>query len=316
MSAAAFVTDVRLPASAVAVPFVIAGLGTLLSVGGVFLVTAREGADQEALLAALSRGVNSSALGIALLSLPALLWMGAPDPWGIWGAVIAGLATDMVIGRATEYATSATYKPTRLIASAAESGPATAIISGLGAGMLSTTVPVLAVAVGTLLAFFCGAGFSFDNVIQGLYGVGIAAVRMLSTLGITLASDAYGPIADNAGGNAEMSGSGPEVRARTDALDALGNTTAATGKGFAIGSAALTALALVASYLEVVRIEMIRAGKTHCSSRTEYRSISRARRLRISWPTSMSRCSTLWFSFHCCWARWWLLCSAASPCRQ
>ena len=260
LGAAAFVGDSSAQASAVSVPFVIAGLGILLSIAGVFLVRTREGADQEALLKALSRGVNASALGVAIGALVLLQLMSAPNPWGTWGAVVAGLVTGMVIGRATEYATSASFRPTRAIADAADSGPATVIISGLAVGMLSTAVPVLAVVVGTLLAFFCGAGFAFDNVTQGLYGVAVAAVGMLSTLGITLASDAYGPIADNAGGNVEMSGLGPEVRARTDALDSLGNTTAATGKGFAIGSAALTALALIASYLEVVRIELLRAG--------------------------------------------------------
>jgi K(+)-stimulated pyrophosphate-energized sodium pump len=262
LGAAAFVGDLTAQPAAVAVPFVIAGLGILLSVGGVYLVRSHEGADQEALLRSLSRGINTSALGVAVLSPVALLWMGAPNPWGTWGAVLAGLLTGIVIGRAAEYATSASYLPTRSIADAAESGPATAIISGLGVGMLSTAIPVLAVVIGTLAAFFCGSGFAPGNVIQGLYGVAVAAVGMLSTLGITLASDAYGPIADNAGGNAEMSGLGPEVRARTDALDSLGNTTAATGKGFAIGSAALTALALIASYLEVVRIELIRSGQT------------------------------------------------------
>ena len=261
LGAAAFVGDPAAQAAAVSVPFVIAALGILLSVGGVFLVRTREGADQEALLKSLSRGVNVSALGVAALSAAALHWMAAPNPWGTWGAVVAGLVTGIVIGRATEYATSASYSPTRSIAEAAESGPATAIISGLGVGMMSTVVPALAVAVGTLAAFFSAAGFAPDSVTQGLFGVAIAAVGMLSTLGITLASDAYGPIADNAGGNVEMSGLGPEVRARTDALESLGNTTAATGKGFAIGSAALTALALIASYLEVVRIELIRSGQ-------------------------------------------------------
>jgi K(+)-stimulated pyrophosphate-energized sodium pump len=261
LGAAAFVGDATLQAVTVATPFVIAGVGILLSVAGVFLVKTREGADQAQLLKALSRGINASALGVAVFSLVALHAMGAPNPWGTWGAVLAGLLTGMVIGRATEYATSASYRPTLSIADAAESGPATAIISGLGAGMLSTAIPVLAVVVGTLAAFFCGGGFTFENVTQGLYGVAMAAVGMLSTLGITLASDAYGPIVDNAGGNAEMSGLGPEVRSRTDALDSLGNTTAATGKGFAIGSAALTALALIASYLEVVRIELLRSGQ-------------------------------------------------------
>jgi K(+)-stimulated pyrophosphate-energized sodium pump len=262
LGAAAFVGDTAMQAKAVSVPFAIAGLGIVLSVLGVFLVKTREGADQEALLGALSRGINSSAAAVVVTSLATLYLMDMPNLWGTWGAVVTGLVTGMVIGRATEYATSASFKPTRAIALAAESGPGTEIISGLGVGMLSTAVPVLAVGMGTLLAFLFSSAFDFSNVSQGLYGVAIAAVGMLSTLGITLASDAYGPIADNAGGNAQMSGLGPEVRARTDALDSLGNTTAATGKGFAIGSAALTALALIASYLEVIRIELLKTGQT------------------------------------------------------
>ena len=262
LGAAAFVGDTAMQAKAVSAPFAIAGLGIVLSVLGVFLVKTREGADQEALLGALSRGINSSAAAVVVTSLATLYLMDMPNLWGTWGAVVTGLVTGLVIGRAAEYATSASYKPTRAIAVAAESGAATEIISGLGVGMLSTAVPVLAVGTGTLLAFLFSAAFDFGNVSQGLYGVAIAAVGMLSTLGITLASDAYGPIADNAGGNAQMSGLGPEVRARTDALDSLGNTTAATGKGFAIGSAALTALALIASYLEVIRIELLKTGQT------------------------------------------------------
>ena len=233
----------------------------MASILGVFLVRTKEGADQRALLAALSRGINTSAVLVVLLSLPALYWLDMPNLWGTWGAVVTGLITGLVIGRATEYATSPSYVATRGIARAAEGGPATIIIAGIGSGMISTVVPVLAVAVGTLCAFLLSAGFDMAAVTRGLYGVAIAAVGMLSTLGITLASDAYGPIADNAGGNAEMSGLGPEVRARTDALDSLGNTTAATGKGFAIGSAALTALALIASYLEVVRIQLLHSGR-------------------------------------------------------
>ena len=261
LGAAAYVGDAELQAKAVTAPFVIAGLGIVLSVAGVFLVKTREGAGQEALLGALARGINTSAGAVVLFSIGALLLLGMPNPWGTWGAVVSGLLTGVVIGRATEYATSAGYQPTRNIARAAESGPATAIISGLGSGMMSTSIPVLAVGTGTLLAYLCGTAGDWGDVSKGLYGVAIAAVGMLSTLGITLASDAYGPIADNAGGNAEMSGLGPEVRARTDALDSLGNTTAATGKGFAIGSAALTALALIASYLEVIRIELLKAGQ-------------------------------------------------------
>ena len=261
LGAAAFTGDTVMQARAVSAPFVIAGLGILASILGVFLVKTKEGADQDALLGALSKGINSSAAVVVVASLAALYLMDTPNLWGTWGAVVVGLITGVVIGRATEYATSPSFRPTRTIAEAAESGPATVIISGLGAGMLSTAIPVLAVSTGTLLAFLFSAEFDFSNLSQGLYGVAIAAVGMLSTLGITLASDAYGPIADNAGGNVEMSGLGPEVRARTDALDSLGNTTAATGKGFAIGSAALTALALIASYLEVIRIELLKSGQ-------------------------------------------------------
>ncbi len=177
---------------------------------------------------------------------------------GVWGAMIAGLVAGIGIGKTTEYYTSSAYKPTQAIASATKTGPATVIISGIGTGMISTAFPVLIVSTAIILAFLFAANFDFANISMGLYGIGIAAVGMLSTLGITLATDAYGPIADNAGGNAEMSHLGPEVRKRTDALDSLGNTTAATGKGFAIGSAALTALALLASYVEEIKVGMAR----------------------------------------------------------
>ena len=215
---------------------------------------------RSALLAALARGINASAAADRRCCRCRLLhWLGMPNLWGIWGAVVVGLVAGVVIGRATEYYTSPSYdadagaspeqpRPARPRSSSPASAP----------GMLSTGIPVLAVAAGTLLAYLFGRPASTrGQVALGLYGVGIAAVGMLSTLGITLATDAYGPIADNAGGNAEMSGLGPEVRARTDALDSLGNTTAATGKGFAIGSAALTALALLASYVEEIRIELL-----------------------------------------------------------
>ena len=261
LGAAAYANAPQQQTSAACAPFIIAGLGLLLSVAGIFLVRTREGADQEELLRALARGVNTTAVAVLFASPLVFYWMDMPNLWGTWGAVAAGLGTGLVIGRATEYATSPSFAPTLAIATAAEEGAATALISGLGAGMLSTALPVMAVVVGTLLAFLSGAGLDPGNISEGLYGVAIAAVGMLSTLGITLASDAYGPIADNAGGNAEMAGLGPEVRARTDALDSLGNTTAATGKGFAIGSAALTAMALIASYLEVIRIELLRVGQ-------------------------------------------------------
>ena len=261
LGAAAYVGDGALQLKAVTAPFAIAGLGILVSVVGVFLVRTGEDADQKMLLGALSRGINTSAALVVLVSLLALYLLDMPNLWGSWGAVVVGLLTGVVIGRATEYSTSASYPPTRQIAGAAQSGAATILIAGMGSGMLSTVIPVTAVAGGTLAAFALGAGFDFSQLTAGLYGVALAAVGMLSTLGITLASDAYGPIADNAGGNAQMSGLGPEVRERTDALDALGNTTAATGKGFAIGSAALTALALIASYLEVVRTELVKSGR-------------------------------------------------------
>jgi K(+)-stimulated pyrophosphate-energized sodium pump len=242
--------------NAVIAPMVIAGLGTVLSVIGMFLVRIKEGASQKALIGALWRGINASSVLIVALSIVMLKLLQIPNAWGVWGSVVTGLVTGIVIGKATEYYTSHGYAPTQAISAHANTGPATVVISGIGTGMISTAIPVLAVSIGTVLAFLFASGFSFDNVPMGLYGIGIAAVGMLSTLGITLATDAYGPIADNAGGNAQMSGLDPEVRRRTDALDALGNTTAATGKGFAIGSAALTALALLASYMEEVRIHL------------------------------------------------------------
>jgi K(+)-stimulated pyrophosphate-energized sodium pump len=262
LGAAALISQPDLQITYVVAPLAIAGLGIILSILGVFLVSTREGADQRDLLKSLSRGINTSAILIVLLSAVVLYWLGLPNVWGIWGAVVAGLATGIVVGRSTEYSTSSSYAPTQRIAEQAEGGPATTIIAGIGVGMQSTAIPVLAVTAGIMVAFLCGSGGDIDDLGLGLYGVAIAAVGMLSTLGITLASDAYGPIADNAGGNVEMCELGPEVRERTDALDTLGNTTAATGKGFAIGSAALTALALIASYIEVVRIELIRTGSS------------------------------------------------------
>jgi K(+)-stimulated pyrophosphate-energized sodium pump len=262
LGAAAYVSAPLMQLKAVVAPLAIAGLGVLLSVVGVYLVHTREGADQRELLAALSRGINISA-ALIVVAAAGLLWLlGIDNHWCLWGSVVTGLATGIVIGRSTEYFTSPVYGPTRHIAKAAEGGAATVVIAGIGVGLLSCIPPVVAVVAGTLLSFLFAAGFELQQMALGLYGVAIAAVGMLSTLGITLASDAYGPIADNAGGNAEMSGLGPEVRARTDALDSLGNTTAATGKGFAIGSAALTALALIASYVEVVRIGLVDAGIT------------------------------------------------------
>ncbi len=243
-------------------PMVIAGVGTILSIIGMYAVRVKSGSTQRDLLNALGRGINLSSVLIAILSFLVLRYLEIPNYLGIWGSIVTGLITGIVIGKATEYYTSHEFKPTQHIAENARTGPATVIISGLGVGMTSTVIPVLSVVVGTTLAYIFAAGkvsFEPSTMAMGLYGIGIAAVGMLSTLGITLATDAYGPIADNAGGNAEMAGLGPEVRKRTDALDALGNTTAATGKGFAIGSAALTALALLASYVEELKIAMIHA---------------------------------------------------------
>ena len=239
-------------------PMIIAAVGIILSIVGIFLVKAKEGASQKQLLAALGRGVNVSSILIAIFSLVILYYLEIPNYLGIWAAMLAGLVGGIGIGKVTEYFTSSAFKPTQHIAESTKTGPATVIISGIGTGMISTAFPVLIVGTSIILAFLFASGFDFNNISMGLYGIAIAAVGMLSTLGITLATDAYGPIADNAGGNAEMSGLGAEVRKRTDALDTLGNTTAATGKGFAIGSAALTALALMASYMEEIKIAVAR----------------------------------------------------------
>lgn len=248
---------------AVIAPMVIAAIGILLSIFGIFLVRTKEGASQKKLLRALGVGVNSSAVGIAIFSYFILWYLGLPNYTGIWLAMLAGLVAGIGIGQSTEYFTSASYKPTQKIAASSQTGPATVIISGIGTGMISTAFPVLIVGAAIILAFGFAANWNLTDFGMGLYGIAIAAVGMLSTLGITLATDAYGPIADNAGGNAEMSHMGPEVRKRTDALDSLGNTTAATGKGFAIGSAALTALALLASFLEEARLGMIHFHPDH-----------------------------------------------------
>lgn len=262
LGAAAYLTNPGIQINSVLAPMLLAVVGILLSILGIYTVKTKENATQKELLSALSRGTNLSSLLIIVASLGVILLLDLPNPYGLWGSVITGLITGIVIGKATEYYTSASYKPTIEIAKSSKTGPATVIISGLATGMLSTAIPVLAVAIGIILSFLFASGFSFTNISEGLYGIGIAAVGMLSTLGITLATDAYGPIADNAGGNAEMSGLGEQVRQRTDALDSLGNTTAATGKGFAIGSAALTALALLASYIEELKIGMLRLGET------------------------------------------------------
>ena len=253
---------------AVLAPSMIAACGVLLSIIGIYLVKTKEGAGMKELLHALSIGTNTAALLIAAVTFGIFAWLFGTESaqwWHVSLSVVVGLVAGIIIGQSTEYYTSQSYLPTQKVSESSQTGPATVIISGLGLGMLSTAIPVITVGVAIILAYLCANGFHVEfsaaNLSMGLYGIGIAAVGMLSTLGITLATDAYGPIADNAGGNAEMSGLPAEVRQRTDALDALGNTTAATGKGFAIGSAALTALALLASYVEEIKIALIRTGE-------------------------------------------------------
>lgn len=254
--------DVDMQLRAVMAPMLIAAVGIVLSVIGIFAVKTREDAGIRQLLRALSVGTNLSSVLIVAASF-GVLWALGLDRWWQMGCTVAlGLVVGGIIGQATEYFTSQSYAPTRRVSESGKSGPATVIISGLGLGMLSTAVPVLAVVVGIIGSYLLATGGEMSNISMGLYGIGMASVGMLSTLGITLATDAYGPIADNAGGNAEMCHLGDEVRKRTDALDSLGNTTAATGKGFAIGSAALTGLALLASYIEEVRIGLERIGQT------------------------------------------------------
>ena len=249
---------------AVIAPMLIAAVGVFLSLIGIFLVRTKEGATMKDLLHSLSLGTNVSALLIAVATFAILYFLGIENWLGLSCSVISGLVAGVIIGQATEYYTSHSYKPTQRISEAGKTGAATVIIKGIGTGMISTCIPVITIGVAIMLSYCFANGFDLSmssaSLSHGLYGIGIAAVGMLSTLGITLATDAYGPIADNAGGNAEMSELGEEVRHRTDALDALGNTTAATGKGFAIGSAALTALALLASYIEEIKIAMERGG--------------------------------------------------------
>ena len=237
---------------AMAIPMIMAALGILCSIIGTFFVRTGEKTEQKLLLKALSRGTNLAAILIAVAAFPLIWFILGKDNWMLYFAVLAGLIAGVLIGKATEYFTSDTYKPTKNLASKSETGSATIIIGGLGLGMLSTAIPIIIVGIAVLVAFFVSGG-TLQAPQMGLYGIALAAVGMLSTLGITLATDAYGPVADNAGGIAEMSGLEPEVRERTDALDSLGNTTAATGKGFAIGSAALTALALIASYIDKIK---------------------------------------------------------------
>ena len=263
LGATAFAMNGEMQLKAVIAPMTIASVGIFLSLIGIFTVRTKEGATMRDLLHSLGLGTNLSAALIAVATFIILYLLGMENWLGLSMSVITGLAAGVIIGQATEYFTSQSYNPTKSIAEASQTGSATVIIKGIGTGMISTMVPVVTISIAIMLSFLFANGFDLSmstaSISHGLYGIGIAAVGMLSTLGITLATDAYGPIADNAGGNAEMSGLGEDVRHRTDALDALGNTTAATGKGFAIGSAALTALALLASYIEEIKIAMIRA---------------------------------------------------------
>ncbi|SET26189.1 sodium-translocating pyrophosphatase [Prevotella sp. kh1p2] len=265
LGATAFAMNGDMQLRAVIAPMIIAAVGIFLSLIGIFLVKTKEGASMKELLHSLGLGTNVSAVFIAIATFVILYLLGISNWLGLSFSVISGLAAGVIIGQATEYYTSQSYKPTQKISEASQTGAATVIIKGIGTGMISTCIPVVTICVAIMLSYLCANGFDLsmnaESVSHGLYGIGIAAVGMLSTLGITLATDAYGPIADNAGGNAEMSELGEEVRSRTDALDALGNTTAATGKGFAIGSAALTALALLASYVEEIKIAMTRSIK-------------------------------------------------------
>lgn len=263
LGATAFAMNDDMQLRAVIAPMIIAAVGVFLSLIGIFLVKTKEVATMKDLLGSLSLGTNTSAVLIAFATFGILYSLQIENWMGVSFSVICGLLAGVIIGKATEYYTSLSFKPTKEIAAAGETGSATVIIKGIGTGMISTCIPIVTISVAIILSYLCANGFELalttESISRGLYGIGIAAVGMLSTLGITLATDAYGPIADNAGGNAEMSELGPEVRQRTDELDALGNTTAATGKGFAIGSAALTALALLASYVEEVKIAMTRA---------------------------------------------------------
>ena len=266
-ASAFFMAGEQMQMKAVFAPMLIAAVGVILSVMGIFTVRTKENAGMSQLLKSLGFGTNVSAVLIAAATFVIMYLLGMENWLGISFSVITGLVAGVIIGQSTEYYTSHSYKPTQKLAESSKTGPATVIISGVGLGMISTAIPVVTIAVAIMLSYLCAINFDFTNILSaenlslGLYGIGIAAVGMLSTLGITLATDAYGPIADNAGGNAQMSGLDPEVRRRTDVLDALGNTTAATGKGFAIGSAALTGLALLASYMEEIKIALDRMGE-------------------------------------------------------
>ncbi|HRJ56953.1 MAG TPA: sodium-translocating pyrophosphatase [Anaerolineales bacterium] len=245
-------SDLQMGMIFISAPIVLAALGVVLSILALYVVRSKEDATQGELIGALSRGLYVSSAGIGVLSLPVFYFIGLPNWFAMWFVVLTGLVVGVAVGKLTEYYTSHAFAPTQKIAQQANTSTATAIIEGVALGMNSTGMPVVVVLIGIVVSFYVSGGA--ESILMGLYGVGLAAVSMLSTLGFTLATDAYGPIADNAGGNAEMSGLDPEVRHRTDQLDAVGNTTAAIGKGFAIGSAALTAMALLAAYLEEIRL--------------------------------------------------------------
>ena len=263
LGAMAFGVNYEMQLKAVIAPMLIAGVGIFLSLIGIFAVKTKDNATMKDLLHSLNLGTNVSAVLIAVASFLILYLLKVENWIGLSFSVISGLLAGVIIGAATEFYTSQSYCPTKDVAKSSETGSATVIIKGISTGMISTMIPVITISVAVMLSYLCANGFDLsmnsESISKGLYGIGVAAVGMLSTLGITLATDAYGPIADNAGGNAEMCGLGENVRKRTDSLDALGNTTAATGKGFAIGSAALTALALLASYIEEIKINMVRA---------------------------------------------------------
>ena len=263
LGASAFFGDTTMQMKAIMAPMLIAAIGVILSILGIYAVRTKEGASLKDLLGSLSKGTNLSAILIAVCSFGVFRLLGFSNWWQLSLSVLSGLLAGVIIGKVTEYYTSHSYKPTQKLAESSQTGPATVIINGIGLGMISTAIPVVTIACAILLAYGFATGFHFstDTLSSGLYGISIAAVGMLSTLGITLATDAYGPIADNAGGNAQMSELDPSVREKTDILDSLGNTTAATGKGFAIGSAALTALALLASYIEEIKIGLGHIGK-------------------------------------------------------
>lgn len=291
LSAAVLGVSAGLGVLGIVIPMLIAGLGVIFSVIGVLMVRAKEGASQKSLLSALGMGVNTSAVLIAIASGFVVVFLlkdelagGIMEAVKIWLSIVIGLVVGIIIGKATEYYTSYDYKPTKEIADQTATGPATVIIAGFSVGMQSTGIPVIATALGIFLSYWLAGGFI--EPMRGLYGIAIAAVGMLSTLGITLATDAYGPIADNAAGNATMAGLEPIVRERTDKLDAIGNTTAATGKGFAIGSAALTALALIAAYIDELRAALVRIAEHSADGLAKITP-------NLSWTLEQAKNSTL-----------------------